>query len=123
MGTPDIPDVSIIIPARNAEHTLPRVLRGLAAQRNAPFSREVLVVDHGSTDGTAACVEACGFAQLLRAPEARTSYAVRNHGLARARGEILAFLDADCIPQPDWLARGLEPLHQHRAQLVFLEER
>jgi glycosyltransferase involved in cell wall biosynthesis len=94
---------SVVIPARDAAATLPRTLDCLAAQRGAP-EFEVIVVDDGSRDDTAALAERAGV-RLVRG-SGEGSGAARNAGVAAARGRLLAFTDADCFPSPDWLAAG-----------------
>jgi glycosyltransferase involved in cell wall biosynthesis len=112
------PRVSVVIPARNAASRLPRVL-GALAQQTAPAELfEVIVVDDGSTDGTADLARADGGVRLLRAPAQGHQAAARNHGAAEARGPVLAFLDADCVPHADWIERGLAELDAHEADLL-----
>lgn len=103
-----IPRVTVVIPVHDDRERLNACLDALAGQQDAP-THEILVVDNGSTDGPAAVVEGRAQVQLLSEPK-RGSYAARNTGLRHARGEILAFTDADCVPRPDWLARGVETL-------------
>jgi glycosyltransferase involved in cell wall biosynthesis len=95
-----MPLVSVIIPAYNAERYLAEALDSVAAQGYRPL--EVIVVDDGSTDGTA------GLA--ARFPNVRYMYqanrgpaAARNAGLALAQGEMVAFLDADDVWSDDKL--------------------
>jgi glycosyltransferase involved in cell wall biosynthesis len=103
--------VSVIVPARDAAPTLERSLRALAGQElDEPF--EVLLIDDGSTDDTAAIAARWApSVRLIRTCEgfatARGPGAARNRGAAEARAPVLAFTDADCFPAPDWLAAGL----------------
>ncbi len=99
-------DVSVVIPAFNAERFIERTLRTVYAQTLAP--REVIVVDDGSTDRTADMVRRAAReteipTTLLRQPNAGPG-AARNLGVAAARGELVAFVDAD----DEWLPRKLE---------------
>jgi glycosyltransferase involved in cell wall biosynthesis len=98
--------VSVVVPARNAEATLARCLAAIAAQEaGEPF--EVLVVDDGSSDGTVAVAKrAAGEVRVIE-QEALGPAAARNRGAGEARGDVLAFTDADCFPAPGWLAAGL----------------
>jgi glycosyltransferase involved in cell wall biosynthesis len=79
---------------------------------------EVLVVDDRSTDGTADVVRGSPVARSLTAPVRCGSYAARNLGLAEAKAPILAFTDADCSPQPDWIERGLHCMAAADAEIV-----
>jgi glycosyltransferase involved in cell wall biosynthesis len=94
-----VTSVSIVIPAYNAERTLARVLEALAAQDPAPD--EVIVVDDGSSDGTAAVAEAHG-ARLVRMTRRGYAGGARNKGWEQARADVVVFLDSDAIPAPGW---------------------
>lgn len=102
-----MPAASILIPARDAEPTLPRALACLQRQEGAP-AFEVIVVDDGSRDRTLELARAAGVTALTQ--ERLGAAEARNRGVAEARGEALAFLDADCFPEPGWLAAGLRAL-------------
>ena len=97
--------LSVIVPARNAAGTLPALLAALETQVDAgPF--EVIVADDGSRDATPDLARAAGARVAHTTRPGSGPGAARNAGLALARGAILAFTDADCIPAPDWLCRG-----------------
>lgn len=104
----DFPFISVVIPARNAASTLPACLGSLARQ-NHPSSRfEVLIIDGGSTDETATIAHAHEATVL---PNPKISIATgRNLGVERARGDLIAFTDADCVLHADWLRRGASHL-------------
>jgi glycosyltransferase involved in cell wall biosynthesis len=91
------PLVSVIVPAFNAEATLGDALRSALAQTYEPV--EIIVVDDGSTDGTAALAERFPGITLIRRPNGGIA-AARNTGIAAARGEWLAPLDADDLWHP-----------------------
>lgn len=93
---------SVIIPARNAAATLPAALAALAGQETEA-AYEVLVVDDGSHDGTAAIASAGPGVRVIRG-HGRGPASARNLGAAEASGDLLAFTDADCVPEPTWLA-------------------
>jgi glycosyltransferase involved in cell wall biosynthesis len=100
--------VSVVIPARDAEATIARTVAATVAQRlDAQF--EVLVVDDGSADRTGAIAEQAG-ARVLRNARALGPADARNAGVAAASGEIIAFTDADCEPAPGWLRAGVAAL-------------
>ena len=93
--------VSVIIPAKDAEKTIGECLQAVISQRELYFEYEVIVVDDGSQDRTADIAANFGV-QVVRQQNAGPGGA-RNTGVAKARGEILAFTDADCVPVPEWL--------------------
>jgi glycosyltransferase involved in cell wall biosynthesis len=102
--------VSVIVAARDAGDDLAHVVRALERQTFRPSAFEVVIADDGSQDGSAGALGADGeWLRVLWAPPANP-YAARNRGAASARGEVLAFLDADCHPEPDWLERGVAAL-------------
>ncbi|HEX6389303.1 MAG TPA: glycosyltransferase family 2 protein [Solirubrobacteraceae bacterium] len=102
------PRVSVITPARDAAGTLPRLLDALAAQERVPD--EVIVVDDGSADETRALAERHEIVTKVLTAEGRGPGAARNAGVAASTGEVLAFTDADCVPEPGWLRAGLAAL-------------
>jgi len=88
--------VSVVIPVRNGEAFIGEAINSVLAQ--GPLAGEVIVVDDGSTDGTAAVVKAITDPRvtLLTRPSGRKGVsAVRNFGLSKASGEWTMFLDAD----------------------------
>jgi cellulose synthase/poly-beta-1,6-N-acetylglucosamine synthase-like glycosyltransferase len=103
-----MPVVSVIVPARDAAATLGRTLRAIAGQVGVE-SFEVIVVDNGSLDDTAAVAERAG-ARVVRRARGGGPGTARNSGAAAASADLLAFTDADCEPDPSWLAAGLAAL-------------
>ena len=106
------PRVSIVIPTRNRRASLERSLASVEAQRFRDF--EVVVVDDGSVDGTAAWVRARHPAVLLlETGQSIGAAAARNRGVERARGEIVAFLDDDDVWRPSFLDVQVAQLEAH----------
>lgn len=98
--------ISVVIPCHNAAATLDETLASLVAQVDAP-PFEVIVVDNRSTDGTAEVAQRWAGRLPLRvvgAPDRPSAAHARNVGAAHARFELLAFLDADDIAGPGWMA-------------------
>jgi GT2 family glycosyltransferase len=93
------PRVSVIVCTHNGERTLSQCLERLRGLAYPDF--EVIVVDDGSTDGSADIARAHG-ATLVQTEHRGLSFA-RNAGVERATGEVVAFLDDDAYPDPDWL--------------------
>lgn len=96
-----LPFVSIVIPARNAERTIEGCLTSLLRADYDPERREILVVDNGSSDRTADIIRSYPV-RYLHEPVRGPSPA-RNRGIQAARGEIVAFTDADCVVTTGWL--------------------
>jgi len=101
----EVPLVSIIIPAYNAAGTIALCLEGCLRQ-DYPAT-EVIVVDDGSTDGTGDRARELDGVRVIRQANAGPA-AARNRGAAEARGVILAYTDADCVPRADWVTRLAE---------------
>lgn len=96
------PTVSVVIPAWNRERVIAEAVDSALRQSLPP--REVIVVDDGSTDGTAEALARYGSRiTVLRQANAGVS-AARNAGIARARGDWVAFLDSDDVWTPERLA-------------------
>jgi glycosyltransferase involved in cell wall biosynthesis len=95
------PDVSVVIPAYQMAHSVATAIQ--SAQTQVPPPREIIVVDDGSSDGTAEVAAAVGgirlFGQTNQGPSA-----ARNRGIAEASGTWVAFLDADDCWLPGKLA-------------------
>lgn len=108
-----IPRVSVIVPVYKDWDALRVTLEALKRQTLPEVAYEVIVADNGpqaladAPKGVRYCHEPRGY-----------SYTARNAGAAIARGEVLAFTDADCSPAPDWLAQGLAALDATQADVL-----
>jgi glycosyltransferase involved in cell wall biosynthesis len=114
------PEITIVIPAHDAALTLPDTLAGLHAQQY-PGAFEVVVVDDGSADRTAAVATESSVVDRVISLDGVGPGRARNAGATAARAERLAFLDADCRPTDGWLAAGVAALN--RADFVLGETR
>ncbi len=95
---------SVIIPSYNSRETIDRCLEALRDQR-VDFEYEVILVD-SSDDGTAEIVASrYPEIRLIRLPERTLPGSARNIAIGEARSDLLAFTDADCAPEPEWLQR------------------
>jgi len=105
-----LPMVSVIIPVYNRPHEIQECLASLLTLDYPPENVEVIVVDDASRDHTAAVVRRFNV-RLIIQPRNLGQSAARNIGVGAAKGEIIAFLDSDCIARPGWL-RELVPYFQ-----------
>lgn len=114
------PLVSVIVPVYNTARYLPACLASLRSQRYAAL--ELLLIDDGSTDGSAALCDAAAAAdprvRVLHQKNAGLA-AARNAGLARARGEYLTFVDSDDLLHRDAIARLLAACESTGARLAI----
>jgi cellulose synthase/poly-beta-1,6-N-acetylglucosamine synthase-like glycosyltransferase len=101
------PFVSVIVPVRDGEPTIADCLDSILATDYPPDRREILVVDNGSRDGSAALIQSRPV-RYLREQRRGVSNA-RNRGIGESGGEILAFVDADCLVDPQWLTELVRP--------------
>ncbi|MCE5185483.1 MAG: glycosyltransferase family 2 protein [Planctomycetaceae bacterium] len=103
--------ISAVIPAYNSERHIGRALKSVL-QQTLPAA-EIIVIDDGSTDGTADAVRGFGSAvRLIQQPNSGVSVA-RNAGIAAAKGDWIAFLDADDEWLPNKLKLQTECLSRH----------
>lgn len=108
-----LPFVSVIVPVYNDKVRLLRCIEALESQNWPDEKFEVLVVDNNSHDDPIPITK--------RFPHVRWgrelypgAYAARNRGIRAARGEIIAFTDSDCMPDPKWIAEGVKALTEDR---------
>ncbi len=109
--------VSVIVPVLDDFERLRICLRALERQTWPKAQLEVLVVDNGSRGDIGPVLEPFDFVRLLR-EAAPGSYSARNRALPEARGEVLAFTDADCVPDAEWIAQGVAALQQAGGKAV-----
>lgn len=101
--------VSVIIPVYNDSQRLKLCLNALAKQTYSKDLYEVVVVDNASEEDIKSVVGQ--FSQVRYAYERQSgSYIARNKGILCVKGDVLAFTDSDCIPDPDWIEKGVAHL-------------
>jgi glycosyltransferase involved in cell wall biosynthesis len=115
-----LPIVSVVVPVYNGEMDLPDLIECLRSQTYPTNRVEYLLVDNKSRDYTSTILQAAakspnqeGFNQItirnLTENTIQSSYAARNKGIRASTSEIIAFTDADCRPEPQWLQNLVEP--------------
>ncbi|MEO0350063.1 MAG: glycosyltransferase family A protein [Cyanobacteria bacterium P01_A01_bin.15] len=100
------PAVSIIIPVFNDNKSLEICLLALTKQTYPKQCYEIIVIDNNSQEDVSLVVNRFEQATLVHEPQPG-SYIARNRGLSIAKGDIIAFTDADCMPTPTWLEHGV----------------
>ncbi|MGY0613170.1 glycosyltransferase [Luteimonas sp. A501] len=108
---------SVIIPVFNDQAGVTRCLRALAQQVVDRRLVEVVIVDNGS-EPPILVEHVDALRVVLVRCETPGSYAARNAGVAASSGRILAFTDADCVPDSRWLESGGRAIEAHPAQVV-----
>lgn len=111
--------ISVIIPAWNEEEYIGTAIDALFAQDFPRDDFEIIVVDNGSADQTGAIARAKGIEKVVL-ESSRGTNAARQRGLREATGEIVAFLDADCVPPNDWLEKIYTTLHKKNSRCAAI---
>jgi len=100
--------ISVIIPAHNEQEHISQCLKSLVSQDYPKDKYEIIFVDNDSKDKTREI--AITFRVKVINQQSGPVGAVRNAGARQAKGELLAFIDADCVAPTDWLSKGAELL-------------
>jgi GT2 family glycosyltransferase len=95
--------ISVVVCSWNSEATLEACLAALERQSHPDY--EVLLVDSSPNEACARIAAGFPRVRLIRSAQRLWMHEARNRGVTGARGEILAFTDPDCLPDPDWLIR------------------
>ncbi|UCG35895.1 MAG: glycosyltransferase [Candidatus Omnitrophota bacterium] len=101
----NLPFISVIVPVYNGERTIEECINSLLNQDYPKDKYEIIIVDNGSKDKTAEIVIKYPVNYLLE-NKIQSSYTARNAGVKSSKGEILAFTDADCVADKEWLMKG-----------------
>lgn len=116
----NVPEISVIVPARNEETNLPACLSSIVSQSGARF--EVIVVDDESTDNTRGIAGSFADVRLITPGPLRDGWSGKNNavcaGARVSRGEWLLFTDADTVHRPGSLARSLAEAKRRHADLL-----
>jgi glycosyltransferase involved in cell wall biosynthesis len=109
--------VSVIVPVRNGEKTIEKLIKALLAQDYPKDQIQIIIVDNNSQDQTRKIVKKHPVI-LEQENRVDSSYAARNKGLSLAQGEIIAFTDADCIPEKNWISEAVRALDEENADMA-----
>ena len=107
--------VSVIVPVYKGMDVIEKCLSALEVQTYISEDYEIIVIDNGENPGIEGLVAQFGQARLLREKKPG-SYAARNLGIINSCGDIVAFTDADCVPNNDWIQNGVKSLLLHKKQ-------
>ena len=121
-GAAGVPRVTVVMPVHNAERYVEQAVRSVLASDLRDL--ELLVLDDGSTDRSAAIVRAIEDprVQLISLKASGGPSRPRNHGIAQARAPYVALLDADDLMKSDKLSRAVEALEAHpQAAIAFAD--
>ena len=107
----ELPVVSIVVPVKNEEKVVARLLNALARLDYPSDKREIIVVNDASTDRTGEicsdfCVAHPGF-RVVERGASTTKAGALNFGVQYARGEVVATFDGDSVPEPDAVSRAV----------------
>ena len=109
---------SVIVPFLNEELYIEQCIQALLGQDFNQNEYELIFIDNGSTDASVEIVRKFSNIALFYESE-KSAYVARNRGLKEARGEIIAFTDADCIVSKDWLMHISQGIRESGATIVF----
>jgi GT2 family glycosyltransferase len=119
------PEVSVVCSTYRRAGRLPGLVAALEAQTLDPSRFEVVIVDNGTTDDTAAALERLAATttidlRVVRVDVNRGPSRGRNAGWQAARAPLIAFTDDDCIPTPEWLEAGMRAVEAHGRPVVVV---
>jgi glycosyltransferase involved in cell wall biosynthesis len=113
-------EVSVVVPTFNRPQLLERGLAGLVAQTFDPSAYEIVIADDAASESTrlqveewrSRCLQSGPVIHYLPVRDSRGPAAARNAGWRFAQGQVIAFTDDDCIPEPEWLVAGTRAIRE-----------
>lgn len=112
-----LPFVSVVIPVYNDAERLQKTLSALFQQTYPEYKYEIIVVDNGSTDNTSNIIDKFPI-RSNEVKDIQSPYAARNCGIEMAKGDVIALLDATCIPINVWMESAIECLYEYNSDIV-----
>ena len=112
------PYISVILPAFNEEKKIAATLEALERQTYPADRYEIILVDNGSSDQTKEIAAQFDKVRVIDELSAQGPDPCRNTGIQQAKGDVVAFLDADCRAKGNWLEEGIQILDEQNADLA-----
>ena len=114
----DCPSVSVVVPFFNSEATIAACIESLLAQEDVGGRYEIILIDNRAADASASIVGR--YPDLIVLDEQTPgAYAARNTGIERASAPVIAFTDADCVTDSDWLRSILDGMRDARTAVLL----
>lgn len=107
-----LPSVSKIVPVYNGENTVANCVESILTQTYPSNRLEIIIVDNKSKDNTLEILKPYDDARkiiILSETKKLNAYGARNTGIAAAMGDVIAFTDADCVAEPNWILELVKP--------------
>ena len=108
--------ISFVIPCRNNANTIAKCLESIQKADYPSENIEIIIADNGSKDSTRDI--ACNFTNKIYINKNATVAQLRNIGAAQAKGYLIAFIDADCIIEKDWIKNAAEYFNNSAVGMV-----
>ncbi|MBM4055978.1 MAG: glycosyltransferase [Planctomycetes bacterium] len=109
-------NVSVIVPAYNAEKIIGQCLQALKQQNYPSESYEIILVNDGSRDETGKVAQNFNIKYFWQGNQGPAT--ARNKGAKEAKGEIILFTDSDCVPDPNWIKEMIAPFNDQNVMAV-----
>lgn len=100
--------ISVIIPSFNSEKTIEKTIQSILTQKTKE-KIELIIVDDASTDNTISEIKKFKNIILIQQKKNSGPAKARNLGAKKAKGEIIVFIDSDCVPEKNWLEEMVKP--------------
>ena len=111
-------EISVVVPAYNAEYSIPDCIDSLLAQTLDERRYRIIAIDNHSKDNTLNVLDRFGDRISILSEAKRGPSAARNRGILSTNSEIVAFIDADCVADSTWLANLISPLSNNEVGMV-----
>lgn len=113
----NLPFVSIIVPVYNGDRTIENCIKSILSLNYPASKHEIIIVDNNSKDNTFKIIQNFPVISLIES-KIQSSYATRNTGIRRSKGEIVAFTDSDCVVDKDWILNAVKCFKEEKVGCV-----